>query len=265
MKIGFIGAGNMGGAIAKAVAKSSVNAQILVADYCAEKARVVALEIGANAADNETVMKECGYVFLGVKPQVLGGVLESIVPMTKEKMEQTVFISMAAGVTIASIQEKLGADAKIIRIMPNTPVSVGGGMILYACADRVTADEEQDFLHIMEKAGDVDKLPEGMIDAGCAVSGCGPAFVFLIAEALADGGVACGLPRDKARRYAAQMIYGSADLLRQSGKCPGDLKDAVCSPGGSTIRGVQALEENGVRGAVIDAVIAAFERTKELG
>lgn len=262
MKIGFIGAGNMGGAIAKAVSKATVECELYIADYNAEKAAEVATLLGGKTADNNTVVSACDVVFLGVKPQVLGAVLEGIAPKTKA---DTVFVSMAAGVKIEKIQEKLGANAKIIRIMPNTPVSVGSGMILYACSDTVTAEEEARFLSIMEKSGDVDKLPEALIDAGCAVSGCGPAFVYLFAEALADGGVACGLPRDKARRYAAQMIYGAADLLKQSEACPGELKDAVCSPGGSTIRGVMALEENGLRGAVMDAVICAFNRTVELG
>lgn len=263
MKIGFIGAGNMGGAIAKAVAKSSCAPEIWIADSCADKAKELAREICAAAADNAAVIDRCDYVFLGVKPQVLGGVLQSIASMSEVK--QPVFISMAAGVTIDTICNTLGTDAKVIRIMPNTPVSVGAGMILYACSDRVTAEEEKNFLKIMEQAGEVDQLAENLIDAASAVSGCGPAFAFLIAEALADGGVACGLPRDKARKYAAQMLYGSAELLRKSEKCPGDLKDAVCSPGGSTIQGIQKLEENGVRGAFIDAVVAAFERTKELG
>lgn len=262
MKIGFIGAGNMGGAIAKAVAKAAVDAKIYIADHFAQKAQEVASQIGATACDNGTVLSNCDYVFLGVKPQVLGTVLESF---SADRKQDAVYISMAAGVKISTIQQKLGKDSKIIRIMPNTPVSVGSGMILYACSDTVSEAEEKEFLQIMETSGAVDKLPEQLIDAGCAVSGCGPAFVYLFAEALADGAVACGLPREQAIKYAAQMIYGAADLLRQSGKCPGELKDAVCSPGGSTICGVLALEENGLRGAVMDAVIKAYKRTVELG
>lgn len=265
MKVGFIGAGNMGGAIAVAAAKSSAGAEIYIADYCREKAESLAQEIGAAAADNDLVVAECDVVFLGVKPQVLGAVIDGLKSALSRKKGSTVFVSMAAGVTMEKIRKGLGKDAKVIRIMPNTPVSVGAGMVLYDCGENVTAEEESMFLQIMEKAGKLDKLPEKLIDAGSAVSGCGPAFVYLFAEALADGGVACGLPRDKARQYAAQMIYGAADLLRQSEKCPGELKDAVCSPGGSTICGVLALEENGFRGAVMDAVMSAYERTKELG
>lgn len=265
MKVGFIGAGNMGGAIAKAVAKTTLKPEIYIADCSFTKAKELAEELSATAADNDAVVANCDYVFLGVKPQVLGAVAEALTPALKAKKEKTVFISMAAGVTIATLQKYLGKGSAVIRIMPNTPVSVGSGMILYDVSETVTEKEEEDFLAIMAKSGKVDKLPEALIDAGCAVSGCGPAFAFLFAEALADGGVLCGLPRDKALEYAAQMLYGAADLLRQSKLHPGELKDRVCSPGGSTICGVRALEEGGFRGVVTDAVIAAYERTKELG
>lgn len=261
MKVGFIGAGNMGGAIAQAVSRSSAEAEIYIADCCEEKARALALSLGGVYAANDEVVQKCDYVFLGVKPQVLRGVLEKLPAMG----HAPVFISMAAGVTIATITACLPDDARVIRIMPNMPVSVGAGMILYDCSSTVSQVEERTFLQLMESGGVLDKLPEALIDAGCAVSGCGPAFAFLFAEALADGGVACGLPREKARLYAAQMLYGAADFLLKDGRLPGDLKDAVCSPGGSTICGVLALEENGFRGAVMDAVLAAYKRTKALG
>jgi len=265
MKVGFIGAGNMGGAIAKAVSKCALQPEILLADYSRDKAEELALEIGAVVSDNVGVVEACDYVFLGVKPQVLGGVLQQLAPVAAAKAGRTVFISMAAGVTMETILKTLGDGMPLIRIMPNMPVSVGSGMILFDCSAAVTEEETGTFLGIMEKAGRVDRLPEHLIDAGCAVSGCGPAFAFLFAEALADGGVTCGLPRQKALEYAAQMLYGAADLLLSGGRHPGELKDAVCSPGGSTIRGVLALEESGFRGAVMDAVIAAYERTVELG
>lgn len=262
MNIGFIGTGNMGGAIAMAVAKSSLKPQIFLTDHDMTKAQALAEKISATAAELETLLSECDYIFLGVKPQVLPGLLRDISAKIKPNC---VFISMAAGVKMETIAQTLGEDTKIIRIMPNTPVSVGAGMTMYDASAAVSQEELTCFLALMEQAGKLDRLPEGLIDAGCAVAGCGPAFAFLFAEALADGGVACGLPRDKAMAYAAQMLYGSADLLIKSGRTPGELKDAVCSPGGSTIRGVHALEEGGLRGTVMDAVVAAFERTKELG
>jgi pyrroline-5-carboxylate reductase len=153
----------------------------------------------------------------------------------------------------------------VIRIMPNTPVAVGYGVILYDTTENVTCEALSGFCNALSQAGLVDHLPEALMDAGSAVSGCGPAFVSMFLESLADGGVACGLPRDKAVQYAAQMMLGTAKMVLESGQHPGVLKDAVCSPGGSTIQGVRTLEQHGFRGAVIDAVIAAFEKNKEMG
>ena len=146
--------------------------------------------------------------------------------------------------------------------MPNTPVALGAGMILYATAD-VSAEKETEFLQAFAKAGLFDKIPEEKIDAGSALSGCGPAFVYAFAEALADGGVECGVPRDKAALYAAQTLLGAAQMLLEFGH-PADLKDAVCSPGGTTIAGIHALEDAGFRGAAMSAVTAAYQRTLEL-
>ena len=181
-----------------------------------------------------------------------------------ERPGRFILCSMAAGLSIARIQEMAGEDYPVIRIMPNTPASVGAGMIQY-CSANVTAEEEQEFLKLMAPAGRLDAVPETLIDAASSVSGCGPAWVYQFIEALADGGVACGLPRAKAQEYAAQMVLGSAKLVLESGRHPGELKDAVCSPGGSTIQGVRVLEEHGFRGAVTDAVIAAYDKTKEMG
>ena len=147
--------------------------------------------------------------------------------------------------------------------MPNMPASVGEGMILYDVNDLVTDQMIVEFLEIMAKAGKLDNLPEYLIDAGSAVSGCGPAFAFMFAEALADAGVECGLPRDKAILYAAQMLKGSAELLLHESK-PGELKDRVCSPGGTTIAGVHALENGAFRAAAMNAVTSAYKRTLEL-
>ncbi len=149
--------------------------------------------------------------------------------------------------------------------MPNTPAAIGEGMILYACGDGVTKEEEQVFLSAMAGAGRFSPLAENLIDAGSAVSGCGPAFLDLFLEALADGGVACGLPRAQALEFAAQMAVGAGRLVLESGSHPGVLKDAVCSPGGSTIQGVRTLEAAGFRSAVMEAVIAAWKKNRALG
>ena len=166
---------------------------------------------------------------------------------------------------MADIRRLAGGDYPVIRIMPNTPAAVGSGVILYDTTENVSQEALEQFLRNMEKCGWLDPLPEKLIDAGSAVSGCGPAFVCLFMEALADGGVMCGLPRDKAMAYAARTLEGTAKLLLETGNHPGQLKDAVCSPGGSTIVGVKALEEVGLRSAAINAVEAAYIKTKELG
>ena len=261
---GFIGSGNMGGALAIAVCKKIDPAGVVLTDYDFEKAKAVAGICGCVAADTETVAKESEYLFLGVKPQVLDGVLRQLAPMLAVRKDRVVLVSMAAGVSIAHIQEVLGDNYPIIRIMPNMPVTVGKGMILYATNADVTEQEKQQFTAMMGGAGSLDQLEEKLIDAGSAVSGCGPAFAYLFVEALADGGVECGLPRGKALQYAAQTLLGAAEMVLATGKHPGELKDAVCSPGGTTIAGVHALEEGGFRSAAMDAVCVAYRRTKEL-
>lgn len=260
MKYGFIGCGNMGGALAKALSKTTTD--IMLADHSSEKADNLAKELGCKSGSNLETAKNCDRIFLAVKPQVLGSVLSEIKDILIEK--ETLLISMAAGVQISQIESYIPNKA-IIRIMPNTPVSIGKGMILYCANGEVSESDINSFVEDMRFAGTFDQIDEKLIDAGSAVSGCGPAFMYLFLEALADGGVACGLPRDKALSYAAQTMLGSAELLIQSGSHPGVLKDAVCSPGGSTISGVKALEDGGLRSAGINAVIRAFERTKELG
>lgn len=259
---GFIGTGNMGGALATAACKTDT--AVLLADRDAEKAAALAAQCGCTAGDTAAVVRDCRFVFLGVKPQVLGGVLAELAPALLQR-DDVVLVSMAAGVTMESIGGYLGGELPVIRIMPNTPAAIGEGMILYTANDKVTAADEAAFLKLMSAAGELDRLPEALIDAGSALSGCGPAFVYLFIEALADGGVECGLPRDKALRYAAQTVSGAAQMVQTDGRHPGALKDAVCSPGGSTIAGVHALEDGAFRGAVMGAVDAAFIRTKELG
>ena len=210
------------------------------------------------------VAKTAKYIFLGVKPQVLSDVLKIIAPILNMRADRFVLVTMAAGVKLSRITEVLQIEYPVIRIMPNTPVSKGKGMIQYCVNDSVFMDEISEFCDALKFAGKVDRLDEKLIDAASAVSGCGPAFAYLFAESLADAGVECGLPRNKALEYASQMLSGAAELLLTSGKHPGVLKDEVCSPGGTTIAGVHALEDAGFRGAVMGAVKAAYDRTKEL-
>lgn len=253
MKLAFIGTGNMGGALARAASKEKTN-ELLLVNRHPEKAERLREEIGGIVCDHETAVREAELIFLGVKPVVLPSVCEVLRPLLEQKKTPFALVSMVAGVPIARLRELLGAELPVIRIMPNTPVSVGEGMILYTCAAEAYLEP---FLSAMRHAGRFMAVEERLMDAGMAVSGCGPAFVDLFVEALADAGVACGLPRKDALTAAAQMVLGSAKLLLESGRHPGELKDAVCSPGGTTIQGVRKLEEKGFRSAVIEAVIAA--------
>lgn len=262
---GFIGTGNMGSALARAASKGMPGDSIWLTNKTQSKADLLAAELGCRAADKAQVAAVCGYLFLGVKPQMMAGMLAEIAPILAGRTDRFVLVTMAAGMTMADIRRLTGGEYPVIRIMPNTPVSIGQGVILYDHTPDVTEDELGDFCRGLSHAGLLDPLPEHLIDAGSAISGCGPAFADLFLEALADGGVANGLPRAKALAYAAQMLLGSAALQLETNSHPGQLKDAVCSPGGSTIAGVRALEQRAFRAAVIEAVDAAVQRTKELG
>ena len=261
---GFIGTGNMGGALARALAKNVEGDSILLANRSAEKAAALATELGCKAVSSEAIAKKADYIFLGVKPQMMADLLAQLSPILKEREDRFILVTMAAGLTIERIRELAVGDYPVIRIMPNTPASIGEGMILYTAGSDVLDIELQIFLAAMAGAGRLSPLPEHLMDAGSAVSGCGPAFVDLFIEALADGGVACGLPRASALEFAAQMVAGSAKLVLESGKHPGVLKDAVCSPGGTTIQGVRALEAGNFRGTVMEAVIKAYEKNFDL-
>ena len=266
MKYGFIGCGNMGGAVARAVCKSAGAGDVLMANRTPAKAQALAAELGCACGTNEQVAGICDFIFLGVKPQMMADMLDELAPTLEARGESRPFVlvSMAAGLSMQQIRHMAGSGYPIIRMMPNTPVALGAGMIQY-CHDDVEPARLQEWLAAMQPAGRLDEVPETLIDAASAVSGCGPAWVYQFIEALADGGVAAGLPRVKAQEYAAQMVLGSARMVLESGSHPGALKDAVCSPGGSTIQGVRLLEERAFRGAVTDAVLAAYEKTKDLG
>ena len=260
MKYGFIGCGNMGGAIARALSRSTKD--ILIYNYN-QKAALLAEELGCCLADNITVAEKCERIFLGVKPQVMMRALEPIAEILARR--KPLIITMAAGIEIQQLEQMIGTHLPVIRIMPNTPVSVGKGMIVYCHNALVGKDDIDSFLEDMRFAGTLDHLDEKLIDAASALSGSGPAYLYLFLEAMADGAVACGIPRHKAIAYAAATMEGAAQMVTTTGEHPGVLKDAVCSPGGSTIEGIHALEDKGFRGAVMDCIIAAYKKNKELG
>ena len=263
--IGFIGVGNMGGALARAAARAVDPGRIVVSNRSPEKAEALSKALSCRVATATEVAESCDLVFLGVKPQMMAGLLEELQPALERRITPVTLVSMAAGVSMAQIRAMAGGDYPVIRIMPNTPVAVGQGVVLYDQTENVSVEAKALFLTAMGTAGLLDPLEERLMDAGSAVAGCGPAFADLFMEALADGGVLCGLPRAKAQAYAAQMLLGAASLAMETELHPGQLKDAVCSPGGSTIAGVKTLEQFAFRAAVIDAVEAAFEKTKALG
>lgn len=262
-KFGFIGAGNMGGALLTAAAKTNPGMKIAVYDTFEEKAKGYAEHYeNISFLSLEALVKESEYIFIGVKPQMLNELFSVIAPYFSEC--KPVLVSMAAGTSIEKLCELSGKEMPVIRIMPNTPASIGEGVILYCYNKKVSEAEVDFFVEAMKGAGLIDRIDENKIDAASAVSGCGPAFCYMFIEALADGAVECGIPRDKAMMYAAKMLSGSAEMVLKTGIHPGALKDAVCSPGGTTIAGVHALEDGAFRSAVMNAVTSAYKRTLEL-
>lgn len=259
---GFIGSGNMGGALATAAAKAIDPKSIAISDQDAKKASDLAKRLGAVSCSNEDIVKSAKYIFLGVKPQMLKNLFNEIAPQLAKRDDEFVLITMAAGTSIEEIASLSGKSYPTIRIMPNTPVSIGKGIVLY-CANNENLDTKE-FCKIMKEAGTLDKIPENLIDAASCLTGCSPAWIYMFIEALADGGVKCGLPRQKAISYACDALIGSSQLVKESGKHPGLLKDEVTSPGGTTIAGVHALENKSFRGTVMDAVSAAYDKTLNL-
>ena len=258
MKYGFIGCGNMGGALAAAAAKAVGGENLYLSDFDPAKAKALAEKLGARVSSNEEIAQNCDYIVLGVKPQVMRSVVTAL-PIGGSP----VMVSMAAGLDLQTLKPLAKAGLSWIRMMPNTPVAVGEGRILYAA--EASSAETEGFKTLFSCAGALYELDEKLMDAGSALSGCGPAFVYQFIEALADGGVACGLPRALAIELAAGTLLGASKTLLESGAHPGALKDAVCSPGGSTIMGVKALEDGGLRSTAMNAVIQAYCKTKELG
>ena len=261
---GFIGCGNMGGVLAAVAAKSLGGGSVYVFDKHPEKTGKLSLDYGCKTSTLEEIVEKCGIIVLGVKPQVLPALLEDIKESLLQRTDRFVVVSMAAGVKTSAIEAVLG-DVPVVRIMPNTPCASGEGVILVsggACANQEDTDA---VLKMFDPAGKLLIVPEAKIDAGCAVSGCGPAFVFMFIDALIDAGVRIGLTRAEATMLAEQTVLGSAKYAVESGAEPAKLKADVCSPKGSTIEGVAVLEEYSLRSAVMEAVKASYDRTLELG
>lgn len=264
MKIGFIGLGNMADAIIGGMLKEGI---VKSGDIIGSAKTNVTMERMAKkydicvTNDNAEVASKAEVLILAVKPQFFEEVIGDIRTVTSE---ETLIISIAAGKSIAWIEEAFGKPVKLVRCMPNTPALVGEGCTGVCVNERVSEEEKNYSIRLMESFGKASLIPERLIDAVGAVSGSSPAFVFMFIEAMADAGVAAGMTRVQAYEFAAQAVYGSAKLMLESGRHPGELKDMVCSPGGTTIQGVKVLEEKGMRGAVMSALAACVEKTKKL-
>jgi pyrroline-5-carboxylate reductase len=262
--LGVIGVGSMGGALVRGVVGAGAldGAQVVVSDASPGRASALAEELGVERAEtNVDAARDADCVVVAVKPGTLPHVIEEIAPVVGP--EQTL-VSVAAGVPLDRIREALGqARPALVRVMPNTPALVGAGMFAVAAPD-VAAEALAGVERLLAAVGDVVRVDEGMMDAVTGLSGSGPAFVFVMIEALADGGVAAGLPRSVAQRLAVQTVAGAAKLVRETGQHPGALKDGVASPGGTTIVGLAELERSGFRSAVSSAVLAAANRAREM-
>ncbi len=264
MKIGFIGMGNMAGAMIGGLVKNGLVApqDIFGADVSEALVKSRAEEFGIRTTgDNKEVVKEADYLVLAVKPQYAKEVIDGF---KAELKEETVVISIMAGKSLQWLEEAIGRRQKLVRCMPNTAALVGEAITAATPNELVSDEEKENALKIIRSFGRASVVPEKLMDAVVGVSGSAPAYVFMFIEAMADAAVEGGMPRAQAYEFAAQAVYGSAKLMLETGKHPGELKDMVCSPAGTTIAAVRVLEEKGFRGAVINAVEAAIKRSSEL-
>lgn len=262
-KIGFIGMGNMGTAIMRGLLKIYKPEELLFTSAHEAKMQKITEETGvAHVSTATDCAEQVKYLVLAVKPQVLPTVFKEL---NGKIGKDQVVISIAAGYAIADLQAGLGDSARIVRSMPNTPAMVGEGMSGVSYDEALFTDEEKDVIDgFFTSFGKMEKVDEKLMDVVGSASGCSPAYVYMFIEALADGCVKNGLPRQAAYKMVAQAVLGSAKMVLETGKHPGELKDMVCSPGGTTIEGLAALEENGFRGAIIKACDANFEKNKKL-
>ena len=264
MKLGFIGTGNMASAIMGGVIKNNLIPanEIIGADLFAPGRERVKAQLGINVTDsNKEVVEKAEVFVLSVKPQFYADVIAEIKDDVKENQ---VIITIAPGKTLSWLEEQFGKAVKIVRTMPNTPALVGAGMTAATPNQYVTEEEMEYVKTLLESFGQVEIIPERLMDAVVPVSGSSPAYVYMMIEAMADAGVSGGLARPQAYRFAAQAVLGSAKMVLDTGKHPGELKDMVCSPAGSTIEAVRVLEEMGFRSAIIEAMKVCEEVSRNL-
>lgn len=262
MKLGFIGCGNMGGALIGGILEHHIceASEILAStpdQACAERVRrTYKIEV---TPDNRRVAKECDTLVLAIKPQFYEEVIGEI---RNELSDSKIVVSIAPGKTLEWLDLQFGRPLKLVRCMPNTPAMVGEGITGVCCNKQVQKEELESICELLSGCGKTEVLPESLMDVVVSVSGSAPAYVFMFIEAMADAAVADGMPRAQAYKFASQAILGSAKMVLETGKHPGELKDMVCSPGGTTIEAVRVLEEKGFRSAVIEAMKACTSKAK---
>ncbi len=265
LNLGFVGSGKMATALARGFVRADLMQadQILGSDSVEEARAAFGREVGARTtASNPDVPKFASVFLLAVKPAQVPAVLKELRGYVNERH---LLISIAAGVPLARLEGELEPGVRIVRVMPNTPALVGASASAYALGRAATVEDGQVVHRLLSAVGLALQVPEPLLDAVTGLSGSGPAYVYLVIEALADGGVAAGLPRDIALQLAAQTVLGAARMVLETGLHPGALKDMVTSPGGTTIEGLHALEKAGMRGALMDAVRVAADKARQLG
>ena len=261
MKTGFIGCGNMASAIIGGILSSGISTpEDLVASDSSPAARErIGKELKISSATNRETAMQSDILFLSVKPQFYPDVISEIADCVRP---ETVIVTIAPGKTLAWLREQFGRDLKIVRTMPNTPAMVKEGMTGVCPNAQVTEEDLARVMAILESFGKAEVVPEHLLDVVTSVSGSSPAYVFVLIEAMADGAVADGMPRAQAYKFAAQAVLGSARMVLETGRHPGELKDMVCSPGGTTMEAVRVLEEKGFRSAVIEAEKACVKKSR---
>jgi len=263
-KIGFFGAGRMATALARGVLAAGLcrTDQLLASDVDETQRKYFEKETGAKtSSSNAEIASFCDLAILAVKPNHVQDVLRDI----RHPFGKRFLLSIAAGVPISTIEKGLEKEARVVRVMPNTPALIRSGAAAYAGGQYATAEDLTVAESILNAVGLAFPLPEKMLDAVTGLSGSGPAYIFMVIEALSDGGVEVGLPRDVALKLAAQTVLGAARMVLETGKNPGELKDMVTSPGGTTIEGLRVLEDGQIRTAFMNAVRAATEKSRQLG
>ena len=263
MKLGFIGTGNMAGAIMGGIIRNGVlkPEEIIGSDILEAGREKVHSLYGICVTDDNREAAKAEIVVLSVKPQYYE---QTIAQIRDEITDEQVIVTLAPGKTLEWLQGQFGKDVKIVRTMPNTPAMVGGGMTAACATALVTKEELEKVLTILRSFGEVEVVSEHLIDAVVSASGSSPAYVFMMIEAMADAAVADGMPRPQAYKFAAQAVMGSAKMVLETGKHPGELKDMVCSPAGTTIEAVQVLEERGFRSAIIEAMRVCAEKSRNM-